>query len=258
MKEKPAELNPALISRNLKTRLIGRNIIYRPVMTSTMDVAREAVKTRCAEGTIVIADEQTRGRGRRSRSWISPGGNIALSIILYPGKDELPHLVMIASLAIVHTIEHLSELEPAIKWPNDVLINGKKVAGILIESDLQKEKVNFSIVGMGINIHLAPSKFPEISSTATSLSETISSREKFLATLLAEFEILYQSLRRGKPVVQEWASRLETLGKRVRVNAGDATEEGHAEAVDGNGHLLLRRDDGSLISISAGEVTSTI
>lgn len=245
----------------MKTRIVGRNIIYRKSVSSTMDVAREEAKRGAAEGTVVVAEKQKAGRGRHGRKWISPKGNIYLSIILYPRVNWLPRLVMITSLAIVHTIEHLSKLRPTIKWPNDVLIGGKKVAGVLIENDFKDNKVNFTIVGMGLNIHLIPENFPEISETATSLStqsELGASKEKFLASLLTEFDTLYRALGEGKPVGQEWLARLETVGRRVRVKTGDVIEEGYAESVDDDGHLLLRHNDGSLVSLATGEIAPPI
>ena len=253
------ELSPASLRRELRTRLIGQNILYYPATSSTMDVAKQAIREGAAEGTIVIADHQTAGRGRLGREWLSPpDSSILLSIILYPKLEVLPRLTMAACLAVAQSIEKVTGLESTIKWPNDVLIAGRKVSGILIESDVQGDTVNYAIVGIALNVNLDPSSIPEISETATSLKEVLGrevSRLQMLGSLLGEFEALYSAMRRGEPIDREWRRHLETLGKKVAVRCGDEVQEGYAEAVDEDGNLLLRRPDGSLVTIAAGDVT---
>lgn len=247
------------IVENLRTKFIGQNILYFPVTSSTMDVAKQAIRDGAAEGTVVIADHQTAGRGRLGRSWLSPpDSSILLSIILYPNLEQLPRLTMAAALAVARSIEKVSGLEPVIKWPNDVLIDGKKVSGVLTESDVQGDTVNYAIVGIALNVNLDPSSILEISETATSLKQMLGReipRIQVLESLLGEFEELYQALRRGEPIDSEWRRRLETLGKEVAVRCGDEVKEGYAESVDDEGNLLLRGPDGSLLTIAAGDVT---
>lgn len=247
------------IVENLRTKFIGQNILYYPVTSSTMDMAKQAIRDSAEEGTIVIADHQTAGRGRLGRTWLSPpDSSILLSIILFPGLEQLPRLTMVACLAVARSIEKVTGLEPVIKWPNDVLIDGKKVSGVLIESDVHGDTVNFAIVGIALNVNLDPSSIPEISDTATSLKQVLGrevSRLQVLESLLGEFEQLYQALRRGEPIDKEWRRRLETLGKEVAVRCGGEVKEGYAESVDDEGNLLLRRPDGSLLTIAAGDVT---
>jgi BirA family biotin operon repressor/biotin-[acetyl-CoA-carboxylase] ligase len=253
------DILPAFLKRELRTKFIGKNILYYAVTSSTMDMAKQAIRDGAAEGTIVIADHQTAGRGRLGRQWLSPpDSNILLSIILHPNLKQLPRLTMVAALAVARSIEKLTGLEPAIKWPNDVLIDGKKVSGVLIESDVQGDTVNYAIVGIALNVNLDPSSIPEISETATSLKQVLGrevSRFHVLESLLGEFEKLYQALRRGEPIDSEWRRRLETLGKKVAVRCGDELKEGYAESVDDEGNLLLRCPDGSMVTIAAGDVT---
>ena len=249
----------ASIVENLRTKFVGHNILYYPVTSSTMDMARQAVRDGAAEGTIVVADQQTAGRGRLGRKWLSPpDSSILLSIILYPRLHELPRLNMAACLAVARSIEKATGLKPTIKWPNDVLIDGKKVSGILIESDVQRDAVNYVIVGLALNVNLDPSSIPEIAETATSLKQVLGhdvSRLEMLESLLAEFEKLYSTMRRGEPIDEEWRGRLETLGKEVTVTCGQDVREGYAESVDEDGNLLLRLEDGRLMTIAAGDVT---
>lgn len=252
-------LSAASITDNLETHFIGRRVICYPRLTSTMEVAkREAARRGAAEGTVIVADEQTAGKGRLKRIWLSPKGNIALSVILYPDVAYLPSLIMIASLAVVHCIEAVTGLKSQIKWPNDVLINGRKVCGILIESDVKGNMVDYAIIGIGVNINLRLSDFPDILSTATSLSHELGrevSRLDVIRQLLVEIERLYLTLQTGGSIYEEWRDSLVMLGRRVGVKSGRTIYEGVAESVTTDGSLLLRRSDGSLTKIVAGDVT---
>ena len=247
-----------VITEGLKTRLIGQRVLYYPSVDSTMEVARQQARQGAVEGTVIVAGEQTGGRGRLKRAWLTPAGNIALSIILYPDILFLPSLIMLASLAVAHSIELATSLKPQIKWPNDVLINDKKVCGILIENDMQGNTVNYSITGIGINTNLRLADFPEIQPTATSLSDELGrevSRLNVIRHLLGEIERYYLALSAGEPIYEEWRDRLVTVGKKVRVMAGETTCEGTAESVNRDGSLLLRGSNGNLIRIVAGDVT---
>ncbi len=251
-------LSVASITRDLGTRFVGQRVIYYPSLTSTNAVAKQEAQQGAAEGTVILADEQTAGRGRLKRAWLSPKGNIALSIILHPSLAYLPSLIMLASLAVVHGIEAATGLNAQVKWPNDVLINGRKVCGILIESDVQGNTVNYTIIGIGINVNLRLTDFPEIQSIATSLSDELGrevSRLSVIRYLLVEIENLYLALSSGGSIYEEWRDSLVTLGKRVRVKTGEAIYEGIAESVARDGSLLLRGLDGSLTNIVAGDVT---
>ena len=250
-------LSPDAITSNLETRFIGQRVIYYPRLTSTNEVAKQEAQAGAVEGTVVIAGKQTTGKGRRKRAWLSPKGNIALSVILYPDIAQLPSLIMLASLAVVRSIKAVTGLKPQIKWPNDVLINGKKVCGILIESNILGDTVDYAVIGIGVNVSLSPSDFPEISSPATSLSDELGGEVSLLGLirrLLVEIERLYLSLLAGGAIYEEWRDGLVTLGKEVRVASGKTICEGIAESVARDGSLLLRRSDGSLSKIVAGDV----
>jgi len=253
-----SNLLASAITDNLETRFIGQKIICYPSLTSTNDVAKLKAREGAPEGSVVLAEEQTAGRGRIKRAWLSPRGSVALSIVLRPGSDELSSLIMVASLATVHCIEKVSGLKAQIKWPNDVLIGDKKVCGILIESDVKGNTVDYAVIGIGINVNIKLSSFPEITPTATSLSHELGrdvSRLDIIRCLLVETERLYLALPSGESVYQEWRDRLVTLGKKVQVSSGEATYQGIAESVASDGSLLLRQPDGSLTKIVAGDVT---
>ncbi|MFC2044217.1 biotin--[acetyl-CoA-carboxylase] ligase [Chloroflexota bacterium] len=248
----------ASITRDLGTRFVGQKVIYFPSLTSTMEVARKEAQKGAPEGTVIIADKQTAGKGRIGRAWLTPKGNIAFSIILHPSLTYLSSLIMLASLAVVYSIERIAGLKAWVKWPNDILINGRKACGILIESDVHPNSVNYAIIGIGINVNLRLADFPWLESTATSLSDELGREVQcfsLIRRVLVEVENLYLDLLAGKPLYQEWRDNLITLGKQVRVKTAEIVYEGVAESVARDGSLLLRGRDGNLIEILAGDVT---
>lgn len=252
------DLSPAAITSGLATHFIGQRIIYYSRIPSTMEVAKKEALQGAPEGTVVITDEQTAGKGRMRRVWLSPKGCIALSVILYPNIAHLPSLIMVASLAVVHTIAAVTGLWSRIKWPNDVLINGKKVCGILIESGVRDSSIDYAVVGIGINANLKNAHFAEVSLPATSLSDELGrnvSRLELVRRLLFEIERLYLAAQSGEAVYQEWRDNLETLGRRIHARSGDTVYEGIAESVAKDGSLMLRGSDGSLTKLTAGDVT---
>lgn len=255
-----SDLSAEAITGGLETRFVGQRVLYFPSLTTTMDVARQEAFSGTPEGTVIIAGEQTTGRGRLKRVWQNPRGNIALSVVLYPEKEQLHALIMAASLAVAGCIETVTGLRPDIKWPNDVLFMGKKVSGILIEIDVQSDRVKYAIIGIGINVNLDVAAFPEIQTKATSLSHELGkevSRLSLVRKLLKELESYYLESTSGDTVYEQWQRRLITLGKEVRAASatGKTVLEGIAESVDRDGSLWLRLKDGSLNKVLAGDVT---
>ncbi len=252
------ELSPLAITDGLATRFMGQNVLYYPSLPSTMEVAKKEAQGGAAQGTVVIAGEQTAARGRLGRAWLSPKGGLSISVIIYPEVTYLPYLIMIASLAVVGSIEAVTGLKAQLKWPNDVLIHGGKVSGILIESGMRGYAVDYSIIGIGINVNIRIADFPGISAIATSLSDELGvrvSRRELVRRLLVELEELYLALPEGKAIFKEWRHRLVMLGKKVSVKSGETAYQGLAEDVAGDGSLLLRHQDGRLIRVLAGDVS---
>lgn len=246
------------LESTLGNRFVGRNLLYFPGVTSTMDIARQEARRGAPEGTVVIAGEQTLGRGRSHRTWLTPPDNIALSVVLYPEVSWLPYLVMIASLSVVRCIESITGLTAGIKWPNDILIDGKKISGILIENEISRDKKVPAVVGIGINVDLGEAVIEGSALPATSLeTEAGKAIDKvaLVISLLTELERLYLQLPEYHTIFKEWQSRLVTLGKRVVVTDGDKVMEGIAESVDEAGAILLVLDDGSVTRIIGGDVT---
>jgi len=219
-----------------------------------MDIARELARKGVREGTLVIAERQITGRGRLSRAWQSPLGGIYFTIVLRPRISPLyaPRINLMASVAVANTIRKLFGLNAGLKWPNDVLINGKKVCGILAEMDAETDTVNFVNVGIGIN---ANSPISQLEHTATSLKEELGreiSRKEFLRSLVREINEQY-ALLTGTELLEEWKNLSVTLSKWVRVISLGETMEGQAIDIDASGALLIKDKDGLVRAALAGD-----
>ena len=243
------------VKQDLNTRIIGKNILWFASVTSTNEVARQAAQNNAAEGTTIIANEQTAGRGRLNRTWTSPKGTIAISIILRPDASRINQLIMMSSLGVTRAISKVTGLKPQIKWPNDVQINGKKVCGILIENGWHGKILSYAVIGIGINVNFDPLDYPDIAATATSLSKEtgcVVSLPDVVRNVLTEFDTVYTS---DSGIFEEWRNNLVTLGQQVRATSGNTIYEGTAEDVDRNGSLILKTKDNTLVKISMGDVT---
>lgn len=243
----------------LTTRYVGRRLLYFTSTSSTMDVARAEAEAGAPEGTVVLAEEQTKGRGRFGRAWVSPAGkNLYLTLIIRPPLERLRSLSIVSPLAVALAVEDCTGLSPRIKWPNDVIIDGRKLSGILIESESSGSSVRYALVGPGINVNLDVEPSSEIAGIATSLKHELgreTSREELLAAFLNRFEQLYEDAPRSDAVHEQWRSLLDTLGREIRVAFREQIYEGRAEDVDRDGNLVLVEPDGTRRTIEAGEVT---
>jgi BirA family biotin operon repressor/biotin-[acetyl-CoA-carboxylase] ligase len=252
------------IKKQLRTRLIGREIRYWPEVESTNTMAMHLARQGAAQGTVVIADAQSGGRGRAGKPWYSPAGlNLYLSILLRPALElqEAALLTFIGSLAVADTID--AEGEPTqVKWPNDVLLADKKVAGVLAELHTARGKVEALVLGIGVNLNVERDMLDralgEAAWGAVSLKEVLGrkvDRVAFAATLLENLEKRYHQFlaNGGKAVIEEWKAR-SFLGRRVAVIEEGTRLEGVALDIDEKGYLLVLLDDGSQVHVREGEV----
>jgi len=236
--------------------------VYCSSVGSTNELLKDLAAQGAPEGTLVIADEQTAGKGRLGRKWVAPPGtppsSCPCSSVPTLPPNQAPRLTMICSLSIADAIEGLTGLSVGLKWPNDIFIRGKKAGGILTESGTTGGHLDYVIVGMGLNVNLAVSALPELRGMATSLSQELGrevARLELLWGILAEIEARYDSLKRGESPHEEWAARLITLGREVQVTTPDAVLVGRAEGVDADGALILCLPDGQRRRVLAGDVT---
>jgi len=237
----------------------GWRLEYHRVVTSTMDVAREAALAGATEGHVVLAEEQSAGRGRQGRAWRSvPGANLSFTVVLRPDLTTAARLAMLVPLAVAEGVERATGLQPAIKWPNDLQLGGRKVCGVLIDLETVGDALAFALVGIGLNVNHDPSDQPELREIATSLSAVAGhplDREAVLIATLDRLHALLDEARAGVDIRSRWRSRLAMLGKEVTIRGGETVEYGIAEDVDDDGSLILRRPDGTRAVFAAGEVS---
>ncbi|MBN2401452.1 MAG: biotin--[acetyl-CoA-carboxylase] ligase [Spirochaetes bacterium] len=262
----PDKMNPDMIRSGLKTAFIGQSIVYSTKTESTNKDAKELAEKGAREGTLVITEEQAKGRGRLNRSWVSaPHENILISLIFRPAlpPSKLFSLTMITSIAIVKAIRKTTGLKTKIKWPNDIYYNNKKLAGILTELNVGRNQINYAIVGIGLNVNADMNKFPEIKEIATSLfNETgkIISRNELLKEILFKLEKKYNLLKDGKNnrIRKNWNKYSLVTGRHVTVFSEGYSEEGIADSIAEDGSLILLKSNGEKKNILCGDVSLRI
>lgn len=254
-------LTPDLVAAGLGTCWLGRKIVHFESTGSTNDEARQLALAGTPEGTLVLAEEQTAGRGRLQRAWIAPPGQALLfSLVFYPAQapQSAFELTMLSSLACMQAVQAQAGLRPAIKWPNDLLLEGRKLAGILSELGQAGERL-YAVVGIGLNVNTDLSPWPEVAQQATSLRQALGHpvpRLPLLQEILRRIEARYDRLRAGQSPYEEWVANLATLGRQVRVTAGEEMLEGLASGVDPDGALRLTLADGTTRRVLVGDVES--
>jgi len=261
----PNLLLPYEIKKNLHTKYMGKNIHFFKEVDSTNDVARELADEGAEEGTIIIAESQRSGKGRRGKRWISPSGGVWMTIILRPDIEppKAPQLTLVTGVAVAETLNQECGLDVGIKWPNDILIGDKKVCGILTEVKADMGKVDYVLVGIGIDLNVDLNIFPpELRGGATSLKAELD-REimgaELVATFLKNFEIYYGEFKQGKfrKILNRWRKLSKTIGNYVEVHKKGGPIYGEAVGINKDGKLILELDDGTLRKIISGECLHT-
>ncbi len=258
------DLNVNILEEKLSGKLFGRKIYYYPETGSTNDEAFSLGNAGAFEGTAVIADSQTGGKGRLGRSWHSPAcTNIYTSVILRPlmESSQASRIPIMVGVAVADVLENYCPGKISLKWPNDVLLNDKKVCGILSQAKITGGKVDFVVAGIGINVNMNSNQFSEeIRSTATSLFEETGreiSREDLLISLYENLEKWYKQLasKGVGPVKEKWLSRTKMIGQTVQVVFKDEIIAGKAAGLNDDGSLILVDEGNKEIKVSAGDAT---
>jgi BirA family biotin operon repressor/biotin-[acetyl-CoA-carboxylase] ligase len=229
-------------------------IHYFPELTSTMDIAKDMARKGCPDFTVVIAGRQKKGRGRLKRSWHSIEGGLYVSIVLRPTIPLVlsPRVSFCASLALALTLRKMFQIEAVVKWPNDILVTGRKISGMLSELEAEADRVNFINLGVGINVNNDPTS---VEPRAVSLKQILGhsvSRKKLLAVFLDELENR-MTLERLENVIREWKQYTNTLNKHVKIVTTHEVSEGRAIDVDDSGALILELADGTTKKIIYGD-----
>ncbi len=255
---RPDKPIPEEITTNLDTKIIGRNIHYFEKVTSTNQIAKDFIKKNIKEGTIIVSDIQTKGRGRKNRKWFSPKGGLWFSVVLYPNipPERGMLITMICSISVAQAIKEETGIECVIKWPNDLLIDGKKVCGILTEIDAEIDQINYAIVGIGININnKIPLYLGDIAVSLKRKKDTNIFRVKLLKSIIKNLDKNYQKMldKKYEYVREKWFSYSNILGRKVQINQENTAIRGIVKDVDSSGCIILEKR-GEIIRIVSGDL----
>ncbi|MDD5170467.1 MAG: biotin--[acetyl-CoA-carboxylase] ligase [Syntrophales bacterium] len=261
----PDKLLVSEIRDGLKTEVIGKKEIFHYKQTdSTNRRAKELAAANVAEGTLVIAEEQTQGRGRLDRQWFSPAGQgIYMSLIIRPSlfPAQATRMVLLTAVAVAEALIDTTGLDVMIKWPNDILVRGRKLAGILMEVAMEMDAIDYMVVGLGVNVNIGEDQFPEVfRGQATSiLMETGRPflRLQLLRRILESFEHHYRLFQEAgyDPIVQRFRALTDIVGRQISVQTINGSFSGEVMDFDPDGFLVLRDNKGDDIRIYSGDVT---
>lgn len=261
LEKSPDFLFPEEIWSRCSLSALGSKIYYYTVTGSTNEDAKKLAQDGVPHGTLVIAEKQQKARGRLGRAWDSPNGGLWFTLILRPclAPMDAPKLTILTAVAVAEAIIHTTGIDAKIKWPNDILIDGKKVCGILTEMSTEMDAINHVIIGVGINVN--NSDFPEeLKDKGTSLRQVKGekvSRIQVLSSLLERFEHYYVKAETEgfKEVLESWRSLCTTLGQKVKITGQKENFEGIALDIDESGALLIKTGDGKVVRILSGDVS---
>lgn len=260
--KEPDHLRPDEIENEFSKRLIGRKVYYYDETQSTNDVAEQLARDGAAEGTVVAAEYQSKGRGRLKRQWFSPKGkNLLFSVILRPNLDPgfVSLMTIMSSVAIARAMRK-EDVPAQIKWPNDVYVEGKKIAGILTEMSSEQDRVKYVVIGIGMNVNMSEEDFSEdVRSQAISmalLKKANLDRMSFFKKVLLELENCYLKIRQGfyEDILEEWSRCSFLVGQWIEVVSGQRKLEGVVLGTDARGELLLKLENGFIESIISGDI----
>jgi len=255
----PDKLLQEELQWNLSTQIVGKKILSYSSVDSTNTIAYKLGEEGLEEGSVIVAEEQKKGKGRLGREWISPKGvGIYLSCILRPHilPVEVPKITLLAAVAVTKAIREVSGLNVVIKWPNDILLGRKKICGILTELRAEQDTVNFVVIGIGINVNTEKNDLPK---EATSLKEEADKqipRVELAKAVMQQLESHYLKFKKQgfEPIIDEWRDFSGILGARVKVISQNKGIEGQAQDIDNTGALIIRLDNGMLERVLAGDV----
>ena len=259
------KLLPWEITKDLKTKTVGKRVYYFEEIDSTQNFAEQIALDEKENGTIVIAEKQTAGKGRLDRKWTSPKGGIWFSLIIHPKFDvSTSTLVPIAgAVALAKAVKNTLDIDVSVKWPNDITLNGKKVAGMLVDASFQANNIDYLILGIGINFDIDAKKIEKRLSKSENFYGVNSLRKKddstppkiLLREFLVQFEKILIQLNKGEKakIVKEWTKKADKIGKRISINTSDGKISGVAQGIDNDGALKLKTSKG-IKKIFVGDV----
>lgn len=261
--ESPDLITGVELGSRMQTKWAGGNLVYLEEVDSTNTYARKLAEDGALHGTLVVADYQNGGKGRRGRTWVMPPGKaIAMSLIVHPDirPEKASMLTLVAGMAAAKAIRANTGLNAAIKWPNDIVIDGKKISGILTEMSAEMDGINYVVIGIGINANFT--EFPEeLKETATSLQLELgrpAERGALICAIMREFEVYYERFMETQSMedlAAEYQQMLVNMNRQVRVLEPGNEYSGIARGIDGMGQLLVEKENGETVAVYAGEVS---
>lgn len=259
----PDRLLPPLVLQNLATTTVPGKVVYVPRIDSTNRLAKNLAIEGVENGTVVLTEHQSNGQGRLNRTWVSPfGKNVLFSIVFYPPVPpvEVFNFTLFTSLAVTKALREQTGIDAGIKWPNDVYVNGRKLGGVLTEFSAHQDRVNWAVVGVGININDDPTSNADLKEIATSVRRETGKtmrRVPLLQSILREIDVLYQRFLdgQGQAIRDEWIAHSIIIGKPVVIMADEDIEHGIAESIDEHGALMLKTNEGEVKRIVYGDLS---
>ncbi len=256
---------PHVVDLGMKSELF-KEIIHYSEVKSTNDVAMDLAEQGAEGGTVIVADTQIEGRGRAGRTWSSPVGGLWFTMILRPDIEPVyaHQITFVASVAVTTAIENFRGLQARIKWPNDILLGDKKVGGILLEVATSGRKIEYLVIGIGLNLTVDPHHFPpDVSNIATSIASNLRpgtriSRDDMLRSILREFEVYYQLLKQKgfRHIIRKWKGMSNIVGCEVRIDdPPNEPMEGKVVDIDTSGALLIKTSKNAVLRVVSGTVT---
>ena len=250
------KLLPWEVTQNLKTKIIGKRVYYFEEIDSTQNFAQQIALDKKENGTIIIAEKQTAGRGRLERKWISPKGGMWFSLIIHPEFDvsSATLIPIVGAVALAKSIKSILNTDVSVKWPNDITLKGKKVAGMLVDASFQANNIDYLILGIGINFDIDSKKIEKRLSKSPNFYGVNSLRKKddetppklLLKEFLMQFEKILLQLNRGEKskIVKEWMKRTDSTGRKITINTSDGKIFGISQGIDNDGALKLKTSKG--------------
>ena len=256
-------LLPWEVTQNLDTKFLGKKVYYFNTIDTTQNFAMEIVTKNNMNGTIIIAKKQTGGRGRMKRKWKSPVGGIWMSIIIHPkfGVSSTTLVPIAISLALCLAIEKTLKIKPELKWPNDVTVKGKKVAGVLVDASIVSNEIEYMIIGVGINFKIKPIELANVIKKTpnfygvTTLVKKDENSLPILHQFLYELENVFQMIdsKHTRKIVNQWTERSSTIGRNVSIVTGNGRMNGKAVKIDNDGALIISKGK-KVEKILAGDI----
>jgi len=245
-----------LVKNGISTKIIGNQIHYYETVGSTMDEVHGLAKAGCLEGLIVIAENQIAGRGRTGRNWMSEPGNLLFSVLLKPSVDYISVLQPMIAICVAKGISSATNVKVDLKWPNDLMIESNKIGGILLESSVRDNILEYVVAGIGLNLKLSekPTNENYDISDLNTFSDNAVNRSELLKEILENLDSYYSRINDPSPIFEEWKNLLGIVGSHIRFNSGEEKHEGEVIYIDENGSLGLKEASGQVKEFMTGDI----